>query len=45
MVAPTKNILRIQLPLYRDGDDPTSHFQQLTKVCVTNGENIDAHKL
>jgi hypothetical protein len=40
MVAPSKNMLRIQLPLYQDGDDPTSHLQQLTKVCVTSGENI-----
>jgi len=45
MVAPTKNILRIQLPLYQDGDDPTSHLQQLTKACVTSGENIGAHNL
>jgi hypothetical protein len=45
MVAPTKNILRIRLPLYWDGDDPTSHFQQLTKACVTNRENTGAHKL
>jgi hypothetical protein len=42
MVAPTKNIL---IPLYRDGDDPTSHLQQLTKMCVTSGEYIGAHKL
>jgi hypothetical protein len=45
MVAPIKNILRIQLPSYRDGDDPTSYLQQLTKACVTNGENIGAHKI
>ncbi len=45
MVAPIQNILRIQLPLYRDGDDPTSHLQQLIKVCVSNGENIATRKL
>jgi len=31
--------LRIQLPKYHDNDDPTLYIQQLTKICVTNGEN------
>ncbi len=26
---------------YYDGDDIVSHFQQLTKLCVSNGDNID----
>jgi hypothetical protein len=39
------NVLRIQLPKYHDNDDPMSHLQQLTKVCVTNGMNTKDHKL
>jgi hypothetical protein len=39
------NVLKIQLPEYHDGDEPLSHIQQLTKVCVTNGENTNLHKL
>jgi hypothetical protein len=39
------NVLRIQLPKYHDNDDLVSHLRQLTKVCVTNGENTHDHKL
>jgi hypothetical protein len=37
------NVLKIQLHKYHDGDEPLSHIQQLTKVCVTFGENINLH--
>jgi hypothetical protein len=36
IVAQARNGLRIELPLYHDGDDITSHFCQLTK----NNNNI-----
>ncbi len=40
------NILCIPLPKFHDGDDViTFHIKRLTKVCVTNDEDIDAHKL
>jgi hypothetical protein len=39
------NVLRILLPKFHDGDDVITHIGKLTKVCVTNGEDIDAHKL
>jgi len=39
------NVLQIQVPKFHDNDDPISHLHQFTKVCVTNGENIEAHKL
>jgi hypothetical protein len=39
------NVLRIQLLKYHDNDDPIIHIQQLTKVCVTNGEDTNDHKL
>jgi hypothetical protein len=45
MALPAANVLHIQLPKYHDNDDPISHLQQLTKVCVTNGKNIEDHKL
>jgi hypothetical protein len=45
MATPISNVLIIQLPLYQIDDDPTSHLQQLTKICVTNGENTNVHKL
>jgi hypothetical protein len=32
IMALARNVLRIELPLHHDGDDPTSHFCQLTKV-------------
>ncbi len=45
MAQAVDNVLRIQLPKYHDEDEPLSHIRQLTKACVTNGENIDLHKL
>jgi hypothetical protein len=45
MALPTANVLHIQLPKYHDNDDPVSHLRQLTKICVTNGENTHDHKL
>jgi hypothetical protein len=39
------HVLHIQLPKYRDNDDPVIHIQQLTKVCVTNGKNKNDHKV
>jgi hypothetical protein len=44
VVIPT-DVLCIQLPKYHDNDDPVIHIQQLTKVCVINGKDIDDHKL
>jgi hypothetical protein len=44
MAAPISNVLRIQLPLYQIDDDPTSNLQQLTKICVTNGENTNPYR-
>jgi hypothetical protein len=35
------NALCIQIPKYHDNDDPVYHLQQLTKICITNGKNID----
>lgn len=45
MVLPPTNVLWIQLPKYHDNDDLASHIWQLTKVWMTNGENIEDHKL
>jgi hypothetical protein len=45
MALPIVNVLCIQLPKYHDNDHLVSHFQQLTKARVTNGENIFDHKL
>jgi hypothetical protein len=39
------NVLRIQLSKYHDNDDPMSHLRQLTKLCVTNGDNTHDYKL
>jgi hypothetical protein len=39
------NVLRIPLPKFHDGDDAIIHIKRLTKVCVMNGEDTDAHKL
>ncbi len=44
MALTTTNVLCIQLPIY-DNDNLMFHLRQLTKVCVTNGENILDHKL
>jgi hypothetical protein len=43
IVAP--NVLQIPLAKFHDGDDVITHIGRLAKVCVTNGEDIDAHKL
>jgi hypothetical protein len=43
IVAP--NVLQIPLPKFHDGNDVVTHIGRLAKVCVTNGEDIDAHKL
>ncbi len=39
------NVLCIQLPKYHGNDDLIIQIQQLIKVCVTKGEDIDDHKL
>jgi hypothetical protein len=39
------NVLQIPLPKFHDGDDALTHIGRLTKACVTNGEDTDAHKL
>jgi hypothetical protein len=43
IVAP--NVLQIPLPKFHDSNDVVTHIGKLAKVCVTNGEDIDAHKL
>jgi hypothetical protein len=45
MVGVLTNVLCIQLPKYHDNDDPVIHIRQLTKVCMTNGEDMNNHKL
>jgi hypothetical protein len=45
MAIMVRNVLRISLPKFHDGDDVVTHIERLAKVCVTNGEDIDAHKL
>ncbi len=45
MAIMAANILWIPLPKFHDGDDAITHIGTLAKVCVTNGEDIDAHKL
>jgi hypothetical protein len=45
MVIILANLLHIQLPKYHDNDDLIIHIRQLTKVCVTNGEDTNNHKL
>jgi len=45
MVIVPINVLRIQLPKYRDNDNPILHIQQLTKLCVTNGKDTNVHKI
>jgi hypothetical protein len=44
VVVPT-NVLCIQLLKYHDNDDLVIHIRKLTKVFVSNGEDIDDHKL
>lgn len=43
-VLPIINVLWFQLPKFHDNDDLASHIQQLTKVWMTNGENIKDRK-
>ncbi len=45
MVIVAPNVLQIPLPKFHDGNDVVIHIGRLTKVCVMNGEDIDAHKL
>ncbi len=45
MVIVAANILQIPLPKFHDGDDALTHIGRLAKVCVTNGEDTDAHKV
>jgi hypothetical protein len=45
MVVVLVNVLHIQLPKYHDNDDLVIYIRQLTKVCVTNGEDTYDHKL
>jgi hypothetical protein len=43
IVNPIMVILCIQLPKYHDNDDLVIHIQQLTKVYVTNGKDMNDH--
>ncbi len=45
MAIMAANVLWIPLPKFLDGDDVIIHIGTLAKVCVTNGEDINAHKL
>jgi hypothetical protein len=45
MAIVATNVLRIPLPKFHDGDDAITHIGRLTKICVTNGEDIGAKKL
>jgi hypothetical protein len=45
MVIMVTNVLQMPLPKFHDGDDALTHIGRLTKACVTNGEDIDEHKL
>jgi hypothetical protein len=45
MVIVVGNVLWIPLPKFHDGDDAIIHIGRLTKICVTNSEAINAHKL
>ncbi len=45
MILPTTNVWYIQPSKYHDNDDLMSHLQKLTKVCVTNKEDTNNHKL
>ncbi len=45
MVVVVTNVLQIPLPKFHDGDDAIIHIGKLAKICVTNGEDIYAHKL
>ncbi len=45
MAIMVTNILQIPLPKFHDGNDAIVHIGRLTKVCVMNGEDTDAHRL
>ncbi len=45
IAVPLANVLRIYLSKYHDNEDLVLHIRQLTKVCVTNGEYTNYHKL
>jgi hypothetical protein len=45
MVIPPTNVLKIQLLKHHDNKYPILHIRQLMKVCVTNGEDTNHHKL
>ncbi len=45
MVVAPINVLRIKLPKYHNNENLVLHIWQLTKECVTNGEESDAHKI
>jgi hypothetical protein len=45
MVVVVANVLRIALPKFHDGDDAVTHIGRFAKLCVTNGEDTNAHKL
>jgi hypothetical protein len=45
MAIVATNVLQIPLPKFHDGDDAVTQIGRLAKVCVTNGEDVDAHKL
>jgi hypothetical protein len=45
MVVMVANVLQISLPKFHHGDDAITHIGRLAKLCVTNGEDTNAHKL
>ncbi len=45
MVVLPGNALCIQLPKYHNNEDLVLHIRHLTKMCMTNGENTNDHKL
>jgi hypothetical protein len=45
MAIVATNILRIPLPKFHDGEYAITHIGRLAKICVTKGEDINAHKL
>jgi hypothetical protein len=45
MVVMVANVLQISLPKFHHGDDAITHIGRLAKLCVTSGEDTNAHKL
>jgi hypothetical protein len=45
MAKMATNVLQIPLPKFHDGDDAIIHIGRLAKICVTNVEDTNAHKL